>query len=197
MTHIVSEDVFTPGFAGRGAKTESGTELQNFTAEDVTFALQLLAYNNTRFRPTSAQLETDYGISIHPNTLRKWVSSLFVEKYVEIQNQLANKLNEKIGNTLVDATDKAIQAQHIALDETINKLEDSDVIKDMTPAGLSLTAKNMSDVASKNIEKTQLIREKPTAIVSHKNPDEALKILEELGLMKKDEEPVDAEVVED
>jgi predicted phage tail protein len=197
VAHKVSDEVFTPGFLSRGAKTEKGTELDNHTAEDVTFILQLLAYNNTRFVKTVAQLEKHYGISIHPTTLKKWVSSLFVERYVEIQNQLANKLNEKIGNQLVDAADQAIEVQVKAIEETKKKLEDPNEIMDASMATISLTAKNMSDVASKNIEKTQLLRDKPTQIHGHQNPDDALEVLREMGLLKDKPKVIDSEVVDE
>jgi hypothetical protein len=185
MAHQISPEVFNPGFESRPVTTETGTSVSDFTAEDVAFALHLLAYNNTRFDKTSTQLEKDYGLSIHSITLRRWVSSLFTQKYVEIQHQLEQQINDKLSAKVVDLAAKAAQAQDEALDMGLQS------IGNLKPHEVSSAVKNYADAAQKNVQQAQLIQDKPTSIVKHQTVDDALKVLEELGLM------TDAEVVEE
>ena len=63
MAHLTTPEVFEPGFESRPILTEdTKKELKDFTAEDVQFILHLLAYNNTKYSRTVAQLNRDYGI---------------------------------------------------------------------------------------------------------------------------------------
>lgn len=191
MAHLVSAEVFTPGFMSRAIETEDTQRvLKDFTAEDVQFILHLLAYNNSRIDKTCTQLEQDYGLIIHPSTLRKWVSSSFTEKYVAIQHELSEAINKKLSARIVDIAAKASHATDEALDHGISE------IPNLKPHEAPAAAKNFADVMSKSIEKSQLLEDRPTSIVKHKTPDEALDVLRKLGLLR-EEEVIDAEEVKE
>ncbi len=187
MAHLVSTDVFKPGFEGRSPVSEKGTSLKDHTAEDVEFALRLLAYNNTKFSKTSATLEKDYGLLVHPSTLKHWVSSLFVQRYVEIQHELSKEINRKLGSKMVDIAAQATEAQERLVERVTNN------IGDISPDKAPQAAASMASVASKNIESGAILEERPTQIIRHENPDAALEMLRSMGLMK----TVEAEEVTD
>lgn len=190
MAHLVSPEVFTPGFMSRSIVTEdTQRELKDFTAEDVHFILHLLAYNNSRVDTTCTQLERYYNLKIHPSTLRSWVSSAFTEKYVAIQHELSEAINKRLSANMVDIAAKAAEATDKALDHGLGE------IGNLKPHEVAAAAKNYADTMSKTIEKSQLLQDRPTNITKHVNPDEALEVLRGLGLLE--ERVVDAEVVEE
>ena len=186
MAHLISEDIFgNIGFENKPVVTEKLTEIYDFTREDVGFILHLLAYNNTRYEKTAAQLEADYGLKVHPNTLRNWVSSLFVQEYVKVQHELEQQLSDKLSAQTVDIAAKAIEATDKVLDQGIEK------IGDLKPHEISAAAKNYADVAQKNVQVSQLMKDQPTSIIKHQTPDDALQVLKELGLLRENESPVE------
>jgi hypothetical protein len=191
MAHLVTKEVLTPGFEGRPVKTEKGGELKGHTLEDVEFALRLLAYNNSRFSATSTQLEADYNIQIHSSTLKHWVSSLFTQRYVEIQHELSEQINKKLSAHSIELADKAAEAQELALEKAIEKIDG--ISADKLPAAVSAFAK----AASENTELSQLLNDRPTQIIKHQSPDEAIKLLRELGLVPEETKVIEAEVVEE
>lgn len=173
MAHLAPQDILEPGFEGRPVKTEEGATLKGYTLEDVEFILRLLAYNNTNYTRSSAILERDYGIKIHPTTLRKWVSSSYVQRYVQVQTELGNEINKKLATKTTDLAAKAVEAQDLALDRTINRI--SEISDDKLPSAVAALA----GAASKSIESSALLNDRPTQIIKYKNPDEALKFLRE------------------
>lgn len=181
MAHVIPKEALVPGFESRPVTDEKGHHLQNFTLEDVLFSLRLLAYNNSNANGTAAQLENDYNLKVHPITLRKWMRESFPQRYVQIQHQLANEINEKLAATTIDLAAKAGAAQELALDRTIDEIDNID------PKYLGGTVRNLAQAGSANIEKARLLREQPTEIVRNQTPDDAIKLLRELGLLKDSE----------
>ena len=125
------------------------------------------------------------GSRINLNTLRRWVSSQFTQKYVQIQHELGEQINRKLSAKTVDIAANAAEATDKAVERGLEEIDN------LRPNELSAAAKNYADVMSKNIEKAQLLTDKPTAITKNANPDDALETLRKLGLLQ------DAEAVEE
>jgi hypothetical protein len=177
VAHLVPDAVLKPGYEGKPVLTERQEELRTHTIEDVGFALRLLAYNNTRYSVTSRILEEDYGIKVHPTTLRQWVTSHFTQKYVEIQHELEKNINEKLSAEIIDLAATATEAQAKALERGL------DTINELKPGEVASAVKNYASTAGTNIEQANLLRDKPTTIVKHQTPDDAIKFLREKGLL--------------
>lgn len=177
------------------AQTEVGTTLRDFTIEDVELALRVLAYHGTSYSKVSAILEKEYSLAVHSSTLKRWASVQFANKYAEIQQQLDTEISNKLSGEL---TDIAIQATDLQK-EVINNLSQN--LSDLETKDLAHTAKNLSSVINPAIEKTQLLRGKPTQRTESKDAEKIIAKLAEMGLVKNPEnleiEIDDAEVVEE
>jgi len=177
------------------AQTEVGTSLRNFTIEDVELALRILAYNGTSYTTTSRILEEDYSISVHTSTLKRWATSHFANRYVAIQQSLDQEISQKLSGELTDVAIRASDVQK----QVIDKLNQN--LNDLETKDLSATAKNLSQVINPAIEKTQLLRGKPTERTESKDAEKIIAKLAEMGLVKNaqslDIDIDDAEVIED
>lgn len=180
------------------AQTEVGTRLRNFTIEDVELALRVLAYNGTAYTTASKILEEDHQLSVHTSTLKRWVTSHFANKYAQIQEALDQEISQKLSGELGDVALQAVSVQKKVI-ETL-----SSNIHDLETKDLSSTAKNLSSVINPAIEKTQLLRGKPTQRTETKDAEKIIAKLAEMGLVKNPEtleleaeEIEDADVVED
>lgn len=180
------------------AQTEVGTRLRDFTIEDVELALRILAYNGTSYTTASKILDEDYQLSVHTSTLKRWVTSHFANKYAQIQEALDQEISQKLSGKLGDVALQAVGVQKKVIEEL------SSNIHDLETKDLSVTAKNLSSVINPAIEKTQLLRGKPTQRTETKDAEKIITKLAEMGLVKNPEtleldaeEIVDAEVEED
>lgn len=191
MAHLAPTDILKPGFEGRPVKDENGNTLAGHTLEDVEFCLRLLAYNNSSYSRTAKQLETDYGIIVHPITLRRWACQGFTQRYVQIQHELGQEINKKLSAHVTDLAARAAEAEMDAVEKTITKMDD--IAPDKLPTAVSA----LSNAVAKNVETSALLSDRPTQIIKHDNPDTALQFLRQMGLLKDNEKVIDAQVVSD
>jgi len=177
------------------AQTEVGTTLRDFSIEDVELALRMLAYHGTSYSKVSTILDKEYQLSVHSNTLKRWATVQFANKYAAIQQELDTQISNKLSGEL---TDIALQATDLQK-EVINTLSHN--LSDLDTKDLSVTAKNLSSVINPAIEKTQLLRGKPTQRTESKDAEKIIAKLAEMGLVKNPEkldiEITDAEIVEE
>ncbi len=191
MAHLVSEEVFSPGFYGRSPSTEAGGKLTDHTIEDVEFALRLYAYNGGNASSTAATLETTYGIKVHPATIRNWSERLFPQRFVQIQKELQTEITDRVAGKIADVAHQQVDLQAKWTEHLADQPLD-----DITPDKLASGLRSIAQATSSNIEKAQLLRDQPTAIVKH-TPDDALKFLKDLGIFVEGEAVEEADVVEE
>jgi hypothetical protein len=168
--------------------TEQGTVLKKFTVEDVDTVLNVLAMNGGNYSRTSEQVGKEYGIEVHPVTLKKWVTVQFPSKYAVIQRELSDKINDVVTGRIGDLALSGTEIQHSLLEQLAERIdqEPNVPIKELAPA-----VRNIAQATQVNIQQRQLLEGKPTGITELRNIEETVKELEQNEIL------VDAEVVEE
>jgi hypothetical protein len=168
--------------------TEQGTQLKKFTVQDVETVLNVLAMNGGNYSRTSEQVGKEYGIEIHPVTLKKWATTQFPSKYAVIQRTLADKINDVVAGRIGDLALTGTEVQHRLLQQLAERIDEEPnvPIKELAPA-----VRNIAQATQTNIQQRQLLEGKPTGITELRNIEETVRELEQNEIL------VDAEVVEE
>lgn len=183
MAHIVS---------GHGgivkAVTEQGTKLKKFSVEDVETVLGVCAMLGGNASRTSESVKEEYGIDIHPITIRQWVDKKFPSRYAQIQASLGSEINEVVKGRIGELAMRSAELQGRLLDRLDERLRDeTDVpIKELAPA-----IRNIAQSVDVNLKQKQLLENKPTHITEVRTIEETIEELE------RDEIIIDADVIED
>src|SRR5262245_10131471 len=165
------------------ATTELGTNLRSYSEEDVNLVLRVLAYNGGNLNLTVAELEDKYGKSITSQTVARWRSTLFAQRYTEIQYELQSEINKKLAGVLAENGIKSAQAQAEMIDRLMNE------VNSLEPKQLATAARELAQVQSIAVDKSSLLRGLPTQIHAERKPEDVVRALKELNI-------VEAEVVE-
>lgn len=177
MPHEVSEEVLRKNVHKvPTAKTELGTTLRNYTMEDVELTLRVLALNGGNYSRTSLILDEEHGLAIHSQTIQKWATVSFTNRYIEVISELKERIGERLSAKLSDV---AIQGAEVQ-EKLIGRLDDR--IDDLAPKELPGAIRNMAQANSMSIEKMQLLRGQATDRVQHMKPEEIVEELKSLDI---------------
>ena len=152
--------------------------------EDVEVVLRLVAFNGGNIAASTRAINEDYHISVHPNTVSRWINTHFPRRYVQIQNELADDVENRVAGKLGDLSMRSAQTQERLLDELDNQLardqlnERETPVKDLAPA-----IRNIAQANQSNIQQQRLLRDKPTSIVETRTIDETIAYLERENLL--------------
>ncbi len=172
------------------AVTERGATLRHTEAE-VDLALRLLALSGGELTQTSKQLKAE-GISITRQSLRKWRDVCFPRRYHMVRQELGRDVGEEMAGRAMERALQADEAQSRYIEEAIKKLDQ------VEPEHLAKkNALALAQAMGISVEKAQLLRDRPTEIKEVRSVDENIAILERLGVLKRTDEAINAQVVEE
>lgn len=128
----------------------------------------------------------------HQMTLLEWSRTTHWERYEQIREQWASKVEQTVANDMRDAAREAIEVQRLAVEKARERLERD---RDDDPAR---SAANLARVAQSNTDKLLSLTGRPTQITETRNVNEILRSLVAKGVLQLPEEPKQIEgTVED
>ena len=161
------------------AITERGTKLDKFTEDEVELSLRLLALAGGDVKQTVGAL-ADEGIIVQHNQLRYWRDIAFPIKYGELRATLANDIGEDIAGRALERALQADEAERLYLDAAVEKLEE------VSPDRLANSVLSLARAKGENVEKAQLLRNRPTEIREVRDTAEILDVLAREGVLVRD-----------
>jgi hypothetical protein len=170
------------------AKTEQGTTVRS-SEDEVNLALRLLILNGGRYTLTAEQLAED-GIEINRESLKRWRNISFPRRYFELRKGLGRDVGEEIAGRAFERALQADEAEQRYIAEAVAKIDR------VHPDALARNALALAQAKGINVEKSQLLRDRPTEIKETRGVEELVKALERLGVAKK-VDAIDVEVVEE
>jgi hypothetical protein len=128
--------------------------------------------------------EHDYEVSrakmaVFRRGCTELVTSPYFQPYQERKEELAPILQKQLENDLLGVASTATTAVQFAVDQATDRLEKGEC---NDPAR---TARDLMQVATQSVDKRQLLKGEPTAIVGKLDTDEILRSLEGLGVVKR------------
>lgn len=118
------------------------------------------------------------GLEIDDRLLRMWRSEIHAGRYAEIAAEQAPKIEATIVEAARRIAQRAAEIELKALDRTEEQLDAGDV-KD--PAAV---ARNLAVAKAVNIDKTLTLESRPSQISEVRRPEEIIRSLEKLGVLK-------------
>jgi hypothetical protein len=158
------------------AVTDQGKVLKKFTITDVETVLGVLALNGGNRTRTAEQVREEFGIDIHPYTIKNWELTLFPQRYARIQEELSDDINSKVKGRVGDLALRGTELQsrlYKRLDERLDR-EDSIPVKDLAP-----TLRNVAQSTDITLKQKQLLENKPTHITEVRTIEQTIKELED------------------
>jgi hypothetical protein len=159
------------------AVSESGTPIR-YADDVVNLALKLVVLNGGQLKPASEQLRAE-GFDIHRNTLRDWRDRQFPRRYHQIRGELGQQVTEEIAGRALERALEADGAEQKYIEAAIARLDEVDATH------LAKNALALANAKAQNIEKSQLLRERPTQITENRSVADLVGTLERLGVAKK------------
>lgn len=134
--------------------------LHRHSTEDVEAALQLVALH--RGSTTTVAEKT----KIHRTTLDYWIKDKYADRYAQIRNEIVPKIQAELAAKHEDMARMALdkQAEAFALMD-LEQLKQPDLVK---------AARDLSVTSAVHTDKTQLLRDRPTAITEHRDTAQIL-----------------------
>ena len=167
------------------AITERGTRLDKYTEGEVNLALRTLILSGGDVKGTVGALAEE-GIVIKHDALRYWRDVAFSARYYKLREELAQTVGEEVAGRAMERALQADEAESRFIEKAVEKIED------VSPDRLASAARDLSGVKASNIEKAQLLRNKPTEIRETRDTGEILDQLRRLGILTGD--PRDAAI---
>lgn len=125
------------------------------------------------------------------STLIEWSRTIHWERYEQIRDTWAGKVEQTVVNDMRDAAREAIEVQRIAVGKAKERLEAN---KDDDPGR---TAANLARTASANTDKLLSLSGRPTQITESRNVGEILRSLVAKGVLTLPDEPAQIEATAD
>jgi hypothetical protein len=139
--------------------------------------------NANSLTETIRQLE-DADIPVSKDTLRHWRDSSFRERYAEIRNEMADRMGEELAGRFTERSLQADQVQSKMIAELAEKVGEIPA-KDL-PRGIQALAQ----AKGSDVDKAQLLRDRPTEIREHRSVQELMGVLTSVpGLIVEDGGP--------
>lgn len=124
-----------------------------------------------------------------PGTLAQWARTLHWERYEQLREQWAGKVEQTVANDMRDAAREAVEVQRLAVEKARERLEAG---RDDDPAR---SAASLARVAQSNTDKLLSLTGRPTQITENRNVNEILRSLVAKGVLALPDEPVQIEAV--
>jgi hypothetical protein len=172
------------------AETEKGRVLDQYTFGDIETTFKTLILNGGNI-PRTKQILADEGLTLGYDTIRQWRDRWFPQRYREIRSELAPELSEEVAAKAMERAIQADDAEELYLRHAVQRVEE--VSPDKLAPGVLALAKAKAE----NIDKAQLLRDRPTEIKEVRDTAALLDVLRRAGVINRDPEFLDAEVIED
>jgi hypothetical protein len=147
--------------------------------EELTTALTVLAYCRGNSRKAAALLRTQ-GITVSQQTLAKWRAGLHADRYRELYHRLLPDI-ERIA---AQRTEEIAESQ-AELEELLTERARKEY-RDIPARDLPGAIRNTAVAKAVNIDKSLLMRGRPTQITSNLQAEPLLRKLQAIGLMTVD-----------
>src|SRR5581483_2942115 len=126
------------------------------------------------------------------HTLCEWARTKHWERYEQLRETWAGKVEQTVANDMRDAAREAVEVQRLAVEKARERLEAG---RDDDPAR---SAASLARVAQSNTDKLLSLTGRPTQITENRNVNEILRSLVAKGVLALPEEPAQIEAsVED
>jgi hypothetical protein len=184
-----------PTDASAPAVTESGRTIHEHSEKDVTDALNFLVLTASPKR--AATLMCDLGHDISERKLKHWRDHAFRTRYYNIRRELAQEIGEELAGKAFERALQADEVQATMIERLGSEVAEIDA-KDL-PKGIQALA----SAKSSDIEKAQLLRDKPTSIEEKRSVTELFAELRSLNVVVNEDRgsesaiPTDAQLVQD
>lgn len=154
--------------------------MPDFTAKDVARGLNaLVAFGGTP-GPASRALKATFDLDVNPTTLRAWRDHTHAERYVTLQLEHAQDIEDAIIRETRDLARAASMAERIAIESCLEQLDGGR----LRAQEISQVALNMSKIKASNIDKLLSLTGRPTAITEHRSASEIIRALEAKGVLE-------------
>ncbi len=120
-------------------------------------------------------------------TLMEWSRTTHWERYEQLREQWASKVEQSVSNDLRDGLRDAVEVQRIAVEKARERLEAG---RDDDPAR---SAANLARVAATNADKLLSLTGRPSQITESRNVNEILRSLVAKGVLALPDEPAQIE----
>jgi len=149
-------------------------ERNSYTEHDIRRGLTELALAAGNSRLASKRLEATHGAQVPHRTLHAWKTETHTALYEQLRTEILPKVNETI----------AAEADALALAYAQKEAEAIEglTFDDVKPADRAAIVRNLATAKAINIDKSQLLRGKPTSITEHRDMTEALRALQLMGV---------------
>lgn len=160
------------------AVTEPGAVLHEHSEKNVNDALAFLVLTASPRR--ASKIMEDLGHPVSERTLKHWRDHSFRTRYYNIRREMAADIGEEIAGR---AFERALEADEVQatmierLGDTVAEIDAKDL-----PRGIQALA----NVKASEIEKAQLLRDKPTEIVEQRSISELFVELKAAGVIVED-----------
>jgi hypothetical protein len=132
--------------------------------------LKLLVLSGNSLTATIKQLQ-DADIDVSKDTLRHWRDSSFRERYAETRTEMADRVGKELAGRSMERALQAdeVQSRMIAeLSEKVGEIPAKDL-----PRGIQALAQ----AKGSDVDKAQLLRDRPTEIKEHRSVQELMGVL--------------------
>jgi hypothetical protein len=173
---LITDDIPS---GSKHAMTERGSKLDRFTEDDVNAGLKTLILHGGNVKQTVEALGEE-GVLVKNAELRYWRDVAFPTRYYALRKELSAEVGEEVAGRAMEKAIVADDAESLFIEKAVEKADD------ISPDRLTAAARDMSQVKAQNIEKAQLLRNKPTQIQETRDTAELLNVLRKLGILTGD-----------
>ena len=166
-----------------------------YTEEQIETALTVLALCGGRARMAADQLAERHDLPIDESTLRWWRDKSHTDRYTQLAADQESKVRERVAAQCEQVMFAATAAELEALTQLRQAIARGDIPSRELPGAI----RNLSTAKGINFDKAAAARDRPTAIVEYRAPDEVLSALKSMGfgVIEGQAQPIqDAEVVD-
>jgi len=143
-----------------------------YTTEDVETALSVVAYHSGNARKASRALEAA-GQRVPESTLKLWRGQTFAERYRQIETEELPRRYQRIASRCEEIADQAADVEEQLIEQLRDKASELPVRE------VANALRNASTTKAINVDKSLLVRGRPTEIHAHADVTEVLKNLSE------------------
>ena len=158
------------------AVTERGQRI-GYTEQEVAHAMRLLVLNGGRPKQAAEQLVAQ-GVNVTSDQIRKWRDRSFKRLYWQVRRELARDVGEEIAGRAFERAIEADEAERRYIEEAVERVDE------VPPTHLAKNALALAQAKAANIEKAQLLRDRPTEIKETRSVGDLIATLERLKVVK-------------
>lgn len=164
--------------------------LRGIHEDNPTMATMFAAIAVTKSLPEACLLlEEQHNLSCSPAKMEVY-KRRFPEIEQKVREKIEPQLEHKLASACLDTAMLASEVEQLAIRLTYQFLEEGRI------ADPAKAAREISEVASKNIDRRLTLQGRPTQIHENRRPEEILRRLEKMGVLKVDAEATAVELPE-